>query len=181
MDRMPKEFKIIVYFVILDIVFLSLFVFKLFDRFHNLLILFSGISIGLLFTVTLVFFLIKKNFSLILFLVIYVLKSLTLIILIFGLMFFKQAAQILANVINVDKFNFYLLMPMIFKSKLYGVIGLFVLLFWSIFTIFLLTRKELTNFFVTKEHPLVNTQRYTVSLLLIYVISLFAISFIMLF
>ena len=184
MDRMPKEFKIIVYLVVLDIVFLSLFIFKIFDRFQNLpihlTILISGISIVVLFIVILAFFLLKKSFSRILFLILYSIQSIFFIILILGLVFFKQTVEILMRLINSSKFDIYLLVPMVFKSKPNGIIALSILLFWSVFTIFLLTREELVKFLRTKEYPLVNTQKYTVSVLALYIISLLVVSYIML-
>lgn len=178
---MPKEFKIIVYLVILGLVFISLFIFKIFDRFQNLPILISGISIVVLFIVILAFFLLKKSFSRILFLILYSIQSIFFIILILSLVFFKQTVQIFMRLINSSKFDIYLLVPMIFKSRVYGVIALSILLFWSIFTIFLLTRGELVKFLRAKEYPLVNTQKYTISLLALYTVSLLAVSYIMLF
>lgn len=181
MDRMPKEFKIIVYLVVLGLVFIGLFIFKIFDRFQNWPILISGISIAVLFIVILAFFLLKKRFSRILFLILYSIQSIFFIILILSLVFFKQTAQIFMNVANSGKLDAYLLMAIIFKSRVYGIIALSILLFWSIFTIFLLTRGELVKFLRVKEYPLVNTQKYTISLLALYTVSLLAISYIMLF
>ena len=178
---MPKEFKSIVYLVVLDLVFLSLFIFKIFDMFQNLPILISGVSILVLFIVILAFFLLKKNFSRILFLILYSIQSAIFIILILSLVFFKQTVQLFMNVANSGKFDAYLLMAIIFKSRVYGIIALSILLFWSIFTIFLLTRGELVKFLRTKEYPLVNTQKYTISLLALYTVSLLAVSYIMLF
>jgi hypothetical protein len=181
MDRMPKEFKIIVYFVVLRLVFIDLFVFKMFDRFRYFSILYAGVSISIIFLLTLLLFLFKKDISRILFLVLYGIHSVIFVILISGLIFFKQTVEIAMRLINSSKFDIYLLMSMIFKSRVYGVIAMSILLFWSIFTIFLLTQEELVNFLRTKEYPLVNTQKYTVSLLALYIISLFAASYIMLF
>ena len=181
MDRMPKEFKIIVYLVVLDLVFIGLFIFKIFDRFHYFSILYAGVTISVIFLLTLLFFLFKKNISRILFLILYSIQSAIFIILILSLVFFKQTVQLFMNVANSGKFDAYLLMAIIFKSRVYGIIALSILLFWSIFTIFLLTRGELVKFLRTKEYPLVNTQKYTISLLALYTVSLLAISYIMLF
>ncbi|NCO28386.1 MAG: hypothetical protein COX13_00370 [Caldiserica bacterium CG23_combo_of_CG06-09_8_20_14_all_35_60] len=181
MDRMPKEFKIIVYLVVLDLVFIGLFIFKIFDRFHYFSVLDTGIFISVIFLLNLLFFLFKKNISRILFLILYSIQSAIFIILILSLVFFKQTVQLFMNVANSGKFDAYLLMAIIFKSRVYGIIALSILLFWSIFTIFLLTRGELVKFLRTKEYPLVNTQKYTISLLALYTVSLLAISYIMLF
>ena len=181
MDRMPKEFKIIVYLVVLDLVFIGLFIFKIFDRFHYFSVLDTGIFISVIFLLNLLFFLFKKNISRILFLILYSIQSAIFIILILSLVFFKQTVQLFMNVANSGKFDAYLLMAIIFKSRVYGIIALSILLFWSIFTIFLLTRGELVKFLRTKEYPLVNTQKYTISLLALYTVSLLAVSYIMLF
>jgi hypothetical protein len=111
----------------------------------------------------------------------YSIQSAIFIILILSLVFFKQTVQIFMRLINSSKFDIYLLISIIFKSKLNGIIALSILLFWSIFTIFLLTREELVKFLRAKEYPLVNTQKYTVSVLAFYIISLLAVSYIMLF
>ena len=181
MDRMPKEFKIIVYLVVLDLVFIGLFIFKIFDRFHYFSVLDTCIIIFIIFLLNILFFLFKKNISRILFLILYSIQSAIFIILILSLVFFKQTVQLFMNVANSGKFDAYLLMAIIFKSRVYGIIALSILLFWSIFTIFLLTRGELVKFLRTKEYPLVNTQKYTISLLALYTVSLLAISYIMLF
>jgi len=107
MDRIPKEFKIIVYLVVLDLVFIGLFVFKIFDRFHYFSVLDTGIFISLIFLLSLLFFLFKKNIARILFLVLYSIQSAIFIILILSLVFFKQTVQIFMRLINSSKFDIY--------------------------------------------------------------------------
>lgn len=179
MDRMPKEFKTTVYFVVIELVFYGLFILRLFERFRYLPILYVGIPVFLVLLLFLSLFILRKRISRTLLLIFNIIKSMILLTLIAGLIFFKRAVELIIKISNIGKFDAYILMALIFRSQLYGVIALSILTFWSIFIIFLITRKEIGTFFLSTDYPLVNTQKYTLSLLGIYVVSLLVVFYIM--
>jgi hypothetical protein len=179
MDRMPKEFKTTVYFIVIELVFYGLFILRLFEKLRYPSLLYIGIPIFFVLLLFLSLFMLKKSISRKLLFIFNMVKSVIFITLIFGLVFFKQAVELMMKIGNIGKFDAYILMAIIFKSQLYGAIALSILIFWSLFIIFLITRKEIGIFFSATDYPLVNTQKYTISLLGIYVVSLLVVFYVM--
>jgi len=183
MDRMPKEYKIIVYLTIIHIIYSTFYFVALFFKFakgnsslKNYIIAFS-LPVIFLFAIMLFLFYKKKALGRLGLITAYVVEGILYATFISGLIFFKDLAKFLARKLSTDIFTFYLLLASLGINTLKGIIAFIIMLAWSIYLIYLLTYKEVKKFIIEKTYPPINTQKFTLLVMSFYFASLVLITF----
>jgi hypothetical protein len=183
MDRMPKEYKIIVYLTIIHIIYSTFYFAALFFKFakgnsplKNYIIVFS-LPVIFFFAIMLFLFYKKKALGRFGLIAAYIVEGVVYATFIFGLIFFKDLAKFLARKLSTDIFTFYLILASLGISTLKGIIAFIIMLAWSVYLIYLLAHKEVKKFIKEKTYPPVNTQKYTLLIMSLYFASLVLITF----
>lgn len=183
MDRMPKEYKIAIYIISIQVIYSLFYFFGLFYKFNRVdsplkyWIIYFSLFVTLLFLIPLLFFYFKKESGRIWLICNYIFLILFDIFMAISLLFFKETASIISKLLNLDTFTPYLMLATIGMIPNKSFIAFIILLAWSIYTLIILLNREVRIFIKEKNYPLVNTQRYTSFIVFAYFASLVVVTF----
>ncbi|MEF3244451.1 MAG: hypothetical protein K6343_00485 [Caldisericaceae bacterium] len=170
MDRMPKEYKILVYILGIGLSYYIVFAYNLYLRFkivESLLTKYLLAILILFFMIASIPFvlLIKKspNSTKVAKNIMIFLISLNLLFLL-SMLFFKESASFIA-LFNVGAFTPYLAMGIARLSPDRAALMSILILPWQIYTLYLINHRETKDYIKSKEYPPVNTQLYTLGIL----------------
>lgn len=177
MDRMPKEYKILVYILGISLAYYIVFAYSLYLRFkivESLLTKYLLVILVLIFIIILIPFvlLIKKspNSTKIAKNSMIFLISLNLLFFL-SMLFFKEFASFL-ELFKVGAFTPYLAMGIARLSPDRAALMSAIVLPWQIYTLYLINHRETKEYIKSKEYPLVNTQLYTLGILTLLFITI---------
>lgn len=184
MDRMPKEYKISVYILLIGLVYFVIFSYSLFMRFKivesslsKYLVLIS-IFVLLVYFIPSIMLLRKIEISRNILLTIVALNILVNAILCLLMLNFKSFVIFLTNHNLAGAFTPYLVLGIARLTPEKIIAILLIQIPWLGYLLYLLRHKEVKVFLKTKQYPLVNTQRYTLGVLVLFFICLSLISLI---
>lgn len=178
MDRMPKEYKIAIYILFIGLLYFALFSYTLFIRFKIIehpassIILTISIIIFLIYSILTLLLFLKKEISRILLMITIAINIMVNIVLVFLMVFFKEFAVFVSKTLKVSPFEPYLFMGITRLTPNKTIIISIIEIIWLIYLIYLLNHKELKEFIKAKDYPLVNTQRFTIGIVILLFISL---------
>jgi hypothetical protein len=172
-DRMPKEYKIAIYALILGTVYFFLYSLIFFGKFHYKPFFIGSMSIVLIYGVFIFLLVIKSNFARIFLAAISIVQAILFTLVMFSLIFFKQSTAFLSKTLHLGIFTFYLLLGQIGTTPGKGVFAALIVAGWSLFVSVLLMNKETARYTREKTYELVNTHKET-SLSLVFLILIIA-------
>lgn len=177
MDRMPKEYKIAVYILFIGLIYYVFFSYAMFLRMRTTgspmtpYTLIFSLPIFLVYFIPSVLFLLKKEISLKILTTVISLNIFVNILLSLGMVYFKEFTTIISN-LGIKENGLLLLMGIarMFPQKVLLVLSLETP--WLIYLLYLLNHKETKEFVRTKTYQLVNTQQFTLGIIIILFITL---------
>ncbi len=167
MDRMPKEYKIAVYAIILGIAYFFLYSLIFYGKFYYKPFFAASIAIVLVYIILLVFLIRKSNISRILLAVVSLIQSALFLLAMFSLVFFKQSIVLFSKVTHKTAFTFYLLLGQLGTTPDKGIFASLIVSVWGLFVAYLLLNRETARFTKEKTYDLVDTSRETSIVILI--------------
>ncbi len=183
MDRMPKEFKIIIYLTSIHAIYSIFYFAGLFFKFLRVespvktLIIYFALIFTLLFLIPLILFFFKNEAGRIWLIIDFILEAVFNLSFAIGLIYFKETASLISRLLSTDFFTPYLILATMGMVPKKSFIAFLVLFVWCIYILVLLFNKDLRKFIKEKEYPAVNTQKYTSTVVFAYFISLAIITF----
>ncbi len=170
-DRMPKEYKIAVYAIIIGTIYFFFYSLIFFGKFKYKPFFVPSCAIVAIYTVLVILLLSKSNIARILLALLSIVQSLIFIVLGFGLIFFKQTSYKLSKLFHTGIFTFYLLLGQIGTTPDKGAIAAFLIATWSGIIAYLLLHKETQRYTVEKTYELVDTRKETsIAILIIFTV-----------
>ena len=161
MDRMPKEYKIAVYAIILGTAYFFLYSLIFYAKFHYKPLFTASVISILLYIILLVFLIRKSNIARVLIAVISLIQSALFLLVMLSLLFFKQSIVLFSKVTHTSVFTFYLLLGQLGTTPNKGIFASLIVLGWGLFVAYLLLNGETAKFINEKTYDLVDTRRET--------------------
>ncbi len=161
LDRMPKEYKIAIYAIILGTAYFFLYSLIFYAKFKFKPFFIGALAIVFIYLL-LTFFLIRKsNLARILLVIVSVLQSVLFIVIFVMMLFFKQSAVILSKLLHIGAFSFYILMGQIGTTPNKGIFASLIIAAWGLAVAYLLMNKETSRYIHEKTYELVDTHKET--------------------
>jgi hypothetical protein len=184
MDRMPKEYKIAVYILFIGLIYFIVFAYTFYMRFKivespvsKYILTISAIIFSIYFFPS-ILLLLKKEYSLKLLIGITLLNIILNLLISIVMLNFNSLVLFLNNRYKVGTFTPYLFLGVARLTPERIIAIMLIEIPWFIYLIYLLRHKETVKFLKTKDYPLVNTQQYTLGIIILLFITLTVISLI---
>ncbi len=170
-DRMPKEYKIAVYAIVIGTLYFLLYSLVLYGKFKHTSFFIFSLAISLVYGVLLIFLLLKSNFARILLGIISVIQSVLFFAVFIFLLFFSKTSVYFAKILHTGVFTFYLLIAQLGTTPDRGAIAAVLLTLWNAGVAYLLFHKETKRYTKEKTYELVDTRKETtVAVLIIFAV-----------
>ncbi len=170
-DRMPKEYKIAVYAIVIGTLYFLLYSLVFYGKFKYMPFFLFSIALSLIYGILLVFLLFKSNIARILLGIISVLQSVIFAGVFVLLLFFHKSAVYLAKTLHTGVFTFYLLVAQLGTTPNKGAVAALILMLWNVGIAYLLFHRETKRYTKEKTYELVDTRKETtVAVLIIFAV-----------
>ncbi len=170
-DRMPKEFKIAVYAIIMGTLYFFLYSLVFFAKFKYKPFFIPSCILAGVYAVLVAFLILKSNIARIVLAVLSAIQSLLFLVIGIALIFFKQSSVSLSRILHTGIFTFYLLLGQLGTTPDKGAVASFLISIWSGIVAYLLFHRETRRYTITKTYELVDTRKET----LIAIVIMFSI------
>ncbi len=160
-DRMPKEYKIAVYALVIGTVYFLLYSLVFFGKFKYKPFFLGSLAICFIYAVLLVFLLMKSNLARILLGVISAFQAVAFALVFVGLLFFTKSSVYLAKTLHTGVFTFYLLLAQLGTTPNKGAVAAALLTLWNAGLAYLLFHKETKRYTREKTYELIDTRKET--------------------
>ncbi|MGC9072652.1 MAG: hypothetical protein ACP5H0_00650 [Caldisericum sp.] len=184
MDRMPKEYKIAVYILFISLIYFMFFSINLFFRFKvvesslSKTVIILSLTVLLIYLIPSILLLLRKEISRKILIVITTLNMAFDIFIIELMLNFKSFAFFLTNKYKIRAFTPYIVLGIARLTPEKIIAILLIQIPWLIYLNYLLLHKETKEFLISKEYPPVNTQSYTLGVIILLFLSITIVSII---
>lgn len=176
-DRMPKEFKLTIYIIAVELTYFLFYSVDFYMKFREKTFFLYAVIFAAIYIFLLAFFTLKKNWARIGLVVLSYVQIIFASALLIILIFFRQSTAFLARLMHIGVFTFYLLLGQLNTTPERGIAALAIIIAWTAIIIKFLMNRETKQYIVTKNYELQNTQRQAVTILTLFFISLGVILF----
>ncbi len=160
-DRMPKEYKVAVYALVIGTTYFFLYSLIFFGKFRYKPFFTVSLVIVLTYAALTIFLIMKFNWARILLAVMSILQSILFFLTVLSLLFFKQSTAFLSKVLHTGSFTFYLILGQLNVTPDRGLFAALIIAGWSIFVAYLLLHKDTKSYIKNKTYVLADTHKET--------------------
>jgi amino acid transporter len=173
-DRMPKEYKIALYAILIGTTYFLLYSLIFYGKFKYLPFFLLSLGVVALFGVPAMFLLKKSNWARVFLGIVSIIFSALFIVIAIALIFFKQSTAFLAKSLHTGIFTFYFLLGQVGTTPDKGVVAAILISLWNALVAYLLFHKETRKYTIEKTYPEVDTRKETtISIIILFLVIAF--------